>query len=108
MDVLVTAISQGLLWSMLAMGVFLTFRILDIADLTAEGSFPLGASVGSILIIEGVSPLLATIVAILAGMTAGLLTGVLYTKFKIPALLSGILTMTALYSINLRIMGRAN
>lgn len=108
MDVLITAISQGLLWSMLAMGVFLTFRILDIADLTAEGSFPLGASVGSILILEGMSPLLATFMAILAGMMAGFVTGILYTKLKIPALLSGILTMTALYSINLRIMGRAN
>ncbi|MDF2536534.1 MAG: transporter permease [Bacillales bacterium] len=108
MDVLVTAISQGLLWSMLAMGVFLTFRILDIADLTAEGSFPLGAAVGSILILDGMSPLLATCIAILAGMAAGFVTGILYTKLKIPALLSGILTMTALYSINLRIMGRAN
>lgn len=108
MDVLLTAISQGLLWSMLAMGVFLTFRILDIADLTAEGSFPLGAAVASFLIIDGVSPLLATGIAILVGMGAGLVTGILYTKLKIPALLSGILTMTALYSINLRVMGRAN
>lgn len=108
MDVLLTAISQGLLWSLLAMGVFLTFRILDIADLTAEGSFPLGAAVASFLIIDGVSPILATGIAILVGMCAGLVTGILYTKLKIPALLSGILSMTALYSINLRIMGRAN
>lgn len=108
MDVLLTALSQGLLWSMLAMGVFLSFRILDIADLTAEGSFPLGASVGTFLILEGVSPWLATIAAIISGLVAGLVTGILYTKLKIPALLSGILSMTALYSINLRIMGRAN
>ncbi len=108
MDILIVAISQGLLWAIMAMGVFITYRILDIADLTAEGSFPLGAAVGATLIAGGMNPLLATIIAMVAGMCAGLVTGILYTKFKIPALLSGILTMTALYSINLRIMGKAN
>ncbi len=108
MDVLIVAISQGLLWAIMAMGVFITYRILDIADLTAEGSFPLGAAVGATLIAGGMNPLLATLIAMCAGMLAGLVTGILHTTFKIPALLSGILTMTALYSINLRIMGKAN
>ncbi len=105
MDILTVSISQGFLWALMAIGVYLTFRILNIADLTAEGSFPLGAGVSVVLIVNGMNPFLATLIAIGAGMIAGLVTGMLYTKFKIPALLSGILTMTALYSINLRIMG---
>jgi len=108
MDILITALSQGLLWSLMAIGVYITYRILDTADLSAEGTFPLGGAVAATLMIQGVSPILATFVAIIAGMGAGFVTGILYTKLKIPALLSGILTMTALYSINLRIMGRAN
>lgn len=108
MNLLLSSISQGLLWAVMAIGVYITFRILDIADLTAEGSFTLGAAVACKLIISGVNPLLATIAAMFAGMIAGLVTGILHTKFKIPSLLAGILTMTALYSINLRIMGAAN
>lgn len=108
MDVLIAAISQGLLWSMMAMGVYITYRILNIADLTAEGSFPLGGAVGSSLILQGASPMVATLMAIVAGMFAGFITSILYTKLKIPALIAGILTMTGLYSINLRVMGRAN
>ncbi|MDR2832940.1 MAG: ABC transporter permease [Streptococcaceae bacterium] len=108
MNILITAISQGLLWSIMAMGVYLTYRILHIADLTAEGSFPLGGAIASSLIVSGFSALAATFIAGFTGMLAGLITGLLYTKLKIPALISGILTMTGLYSINLRIMGRAN
>ena len=108
MDILITALSQGLLWALMAIGVYLTYRILDTADLSAEGTFPLGGAVAATLMLQGVSPVLATFLAIIAGMIAGSVTGILYTKLKIPALLSGILTMTALYSINLRIMGRAN
>ena len=108
MDILITALSQGLLWSLMAIGVYITYRILDTADLSAEGTFPLGGAVAATLMIQGVSPLVATFVAIFAGMSAGFVTGILYTKLKIPALLSGILTMTALYSINIRIMGRPN
>ncbi|MCL2560027.1 MAG: ABC transporter permease [Turicibacter sp.] len=108
MDILITAISQGLLWALMAIGVYLTYRILHIADLTAEGSFPLGAAISSSLIVQGFNAIVSTLIAGASGLAAGLITGLLYTKFKIPALISGILTMTALYSINLRLMGQAN
>lgn len=103
-----STVSQGLLWSVLALGVYLTYRVLDIADLTVEGSFPLGAAVAASMIAAGGNPFLATVVAALAGMLAGIVTGILHTKLKIPALLAGILTMIALYSVNLRVMGKAN
>ncbi len=99
-----SGISQGLLWAILTLGVYLTFRLLDIADLTVEGTFPLGAAVTVVLINSGMSPGLAVLCAILAGALAGFVTGVLHTVFKIPAILSGILTMIALYSVNIRIM----
>lgn len=108
MDLILSSISQGLLWSIMAIGVYITFRILDVADLTAEGSFPLGAAISTSLIINGVAPWLSVIIAMFGGMLAGFVSGFLYTKWKIPALLSGIITMTGLYSINLRIMGQAN
>ena len=107
-DLLIPTISQGLLWSIMALGVYLTFRVLDIADLTVEGSFPLGAAVAAALLVEGINPIVAIFIAALAGMVAGVATGILHTKLKIPALLAGILTMIALYSVNLRIMGKAN
>ena len=108
MDLIIPTISQGLLWSVLAIGVYLTFRVLDVADLTVEGSFPLGAAVAASLLVAGWSPIPAIFVACFAGMLSGVVTGILTTKFKIPALLSGILTMIALYSVNLRVMGKAN
>lgn len=108
MDIILSSISQGLLWSIMALGVYVTFRILDIADLTAEGSYPLGAAVCATSIVNGLSPLLATVLAIAAGMVAGLISGLIHTKLKIPALLTGIVTLTGLYSINLKIMGKAN
>jgi putative tryptophan/tyrosine transport system permease protein len=108
LDLIIPTISQGLLWSILALGVYLTFRVLDIADLTVEGSFPLGAAVGASCLVGGFSPVGAVFAAGIAGMLGGVITGVLHTKLKIPALLAGILTMIALYSINLRIMGKAN
>lgn len=101
-------IEQGLVFGLLALGVYLTFRILDFPDLTVEGSFPLGASVAAVLIINGMNPFLATLFAFIAGVLAGMITGMINTKLKIAGLLAGILTMTSLYSINLRIMGRAN
>lgn len=107
-DLLLPTISQGLLWSLLALGVYITFRVLDIADLTVEGSFPLGASVAVTLLVKDVNPVTAILVAALAGGVAGVVTGLLHTKLRIPALLAGILTMIALYSVNLRIMGKAN
>lgn len=107
-DLVIPTISQGLLWSILAIGVFLTYRVLDIADLTVEGSFPLGAAVAAAMLTAGYNPFTAIAVAAVAGMLAGVVTGILTTKLKIPALLAGILTMIALYSVNLRIMGKAN
>lgn len=98
--------SQGILWSLLAIGVFLTYRILDLADLTTEGSFPMGGAIAAIAITSGIHPLFATIFGFLGGALAGLVSGLLHTKLKIPALLSGIITMTGLYSINSRIMGK--
>jgi len=102
------AIEQGLIFGLLALGVYLTFRILNVPDLTVDGSFALGGAVAAKLIIDGMSPILATLVAFAVGGLAGAFTGVLHTKGKINALLAGILTMIALYSINLRIMGKAN
>ena len=108
MDLIVTATSQGLLWGTMALGIFITYRILNLPDMTAEGSFPLGAAVTTQLIINGMDPFLATVVSFISGMLAGGITGILITKGKVPGLLAGILTMTGLYSINLRIMNRAN
>lgn len=108
MAIVVSALSQGLLWSVLAIGVYLSYRFLNISDLTSEGSFTLGAAVCASNIVRGTDPLLSCLLALLAGALAGLVTGILHTKFKMPSLLAGILSMTGLYSINLRIMGKAN
>lgn len=105
--ILQSATSQGVLWSLLAIGVYLTFRILDIADLTAEGSFPLGAGIAAMSITHGFSPIIATILGFCGGVLAGLVSGLLHTKLKIPALLAGIITMTGLYSVTNRVMGKA-
>lgn len=108
MDILLSSISQGVLWSVMAIGVYLNIRILNIADLTAEGSFPLGAAVTATAIVNGISPLVAVLMALVSGMLAGIVSAVLHTKLKIPSLIAGIITMTGLYSVNLRIMGKAN
>ncbi|MEI3176512.1 MAG: ABC transporter permease [Lachnospiraceae bacterium] len=92
----------------MALGIYLTYRILDVADLTVDGSFALGGCTCAALITAGLNPYLSLIVAIFAGMLAGFVTGILHTKCQIPAILAGILTQIGLYSINLRIMGRSN
>lgn len=102
------SIEEGLVYGVMALGVYITFRVLAFPDLTVDGSFPLGAAVAAALIIQGASPLLATGLAVAAGCLGGMITGVLHTKLRITGLLAGILTMSALYSINLRIMGRSN
>ncbi|MBZ8131673.1 ABC transporter permease [Afifella sp. IM 167] len=102
------AIESGLLFSLVALGVFLSFRVLDFPDLTVDGSFPLGAAVAAAALASGIDPFLATGLAILAGWAAGLVTATLNVRFGIMNLLSGILTMVALFSINLRIMGGPN
>ena len=104
----VSTVAQGLLWAVMALGVYVTFRVLDLADLTCEGSFPLGAATAATLMASGQGVAVSIAAAAVAGMLAGAVTGILTTKMKIPALLAGILTMIALYSVNLRIMGKAN
>ncbi|GHU31376.1 ABC transporter permease [Spirochaetia bacterium] len=100
---------EGLIYGIMVLGVFLTFRILNFADMTVDGSFPLGAAIMAGMLLKGVTPVAAIFLAFAGGATAGLVTALIHTKLKIPDLLSGILTMTMLYSINLRVMdNRAN
>jgi len=99
------AVAQGLIWGVMAIGVYITFRILDIADLTVDGSIATGGAVAATLITNGVDPWLATLIAFAVGMAAGAVTGLFHTAMGIPAILSGILTQLALYSVNLRIQG---
>ncbi|MDF1553807.1 MAG: ABC transporter permease [Deferrisomatales bacterium] len=108
LNVLPITLEQGLAYALVALGIALTFRVLAFPDLTVDGSFPLGAAVSARLIVAGVDPALAVLAAPLAGFAAGCLTGILNTRLKINSLLAGILVMTILYSVNLRIMGRAN
>lgn len=108
MSLIISAIGQGLLWAVIGVGLYLTFRILDFPDMTVEGTFPMGAATAVTAIAHGISPIIATLLAFLVGCVAGLVTGLLYTKAKIPVLLAGILVMTASYSIDLRIMGKPN
>ena len=98
-------ISQGLIWGIMALGIYITFRLLDVADLTVDGSFTTGGAVTVMLILAGWPAWAALIIAVLAGMIAGLVTGLLHTKLGIPAILAGILTQLSLYSVNLHIMG---
>ena len=105
---LIGAVGLGLIWTLMTFGVFISYRVLDIADLSVEGSITMGASIAAICVVNGVNPLLALLISFIGGMAAGLITGVLHTALKIPALLSGILTMIALWSVNLHIMGKAN
>ena len=102
------AVSQGILWGIMALGVYITFKILDFADMTVDGSFALGGCSCALLIVSGVNPLIAVLVATVAGSIAGLFTGVLTTKLKIPGILAGILVQLALYSINLHVLGGPN
>ena len=100
-------IAQGIIWGIMALGVYITFRLLDVADLTVDGTFTTGGATCVMLILAGWNPWLAMLVAFLAGMAAGAVTGLLHTKLGIPTILAGILTQFSLYSINLAIMGMA-
>ena len=102
------ALEQGFAYGLMVLGVYLTFRVLDFPDLTVDGSLPLGAAVSAVAITNGISPYLSLLLALAAGFVAGMVTGILNTKFRILHLLASILTMIALYSINIRIMGRPN
>lgn len=105
---IVSAISQGMLWAILGLGIFMTYRILDFPDMTTEGSFPLGAAICVTAITHGVAPIVATLLGVGAGMIAGLVTGLLYTKGKIPVILAGILVMSGLNSVILFVMRTPN
>ena len=107
-SLILTSIEQGLIFAVLAMGVFITYKILDIADLSVEGTFPLGAFAFAKFIMMGLNPILSTLLAFCFGSIAGLLTATLFIKLKIKPLLAGILTMTIMYSVNLRINGKSN
>jgi inner-membrane translocator len=106
---LIGAVSQGILWGVMVLGVYITYKLLDIADLTADGSFAFGGCVCAVMIVNfNMHPVAALLFATLAGMLAGFITGVLHTVFEIPAILAGILTQISLWSINLRVMGMSN
>jgi len=106
-DILMSGVSQGLIWAILALGVYISYRILDFADLTCEGCITIGAAVAALLIWKSVNPIVAVLISFIAGCCAGIVTGLLHTKLKIPPILAGILTMISLYSINIHIMSVA-
>lgn len=108
MEIFIGIIEQGMIYAVMALGVYITYKILDFPDLTVDGSFPLGAAVTAILISNGVHPLLALLAATMAGALAGMVTGLIHVKAGVRDLLSGIISMTALYSVNLHIAGKAN
>jgi putative ABC transport system permease protein len=108
LDILIPTVAQGLMWSLLALGVFITFRVLDVADLTVEGSFTFGAAAAATALVSGWGVTVAFVLAGICGGIAGIVTGLLTTKLRIPVLLAGILTMIGLYSVNLHVMGKAN
>lgn len=108
MSILFSILEQGLIYAIMALGIYITYKILDFPDLTVDSSFPLGAAVTAILIIKGVNPYLCLLISFGAGALAGLVTGIIHVKFRVRDLLSGIITMTMLYSVNLHIAGKAN
>lgn len=108
MDLVLSVLEQGLIYGIMALGVYISYHILDFPDLSVDGTFPLGAAVTASLLVAGVNPWLCLVLSFFAGAAAGCVTGLLHVKLKIKNLLSGILTMTALYSINYRIAGAPN
>ena len=105
LDLLVSTLTQGLIYALLSYGIFITYKILDFPDLSVDGSFPLGAAVSAVLLVKGMNPYLTLVIAMLVGSLAGLVTGIIHVRFKVRDLLAGIITMTALFSINLQIAG---
>ena len=108
MSLLLSVLEQGMIYAIMALGVYITYKILDFPDLTVDGSFPMGAAITCVLISKGMNPLLTLPISFVAGVVIGILTGIIHVKLKVRDLLSGIIMMTALYTVNLRIAGRAN
>lgn len=108
MALILSVLEQGMIYAIMALGVYITYKILDFPDLTVDGSFPMGAAVACIMISKGMNPYLTLPVSFLAGAAVGMITGMIHVKLKVRDLLSGIIMMTALYTVNLRIAGRAN
>lgn len=108
MALVLSVFEQGMIYAIMALGIYITYTILDFPDLTVDGSFPLGAALSAVMISKGVNPLLTLVVSFAAGAAAGTVTGLIHVKLKVRDLLSGIIMMTALYTLNLRIAGRAN
>ena len=108
MSLILSVLEQGMIYAIMALGIYITYKILDFPDLTVDGSFPMGAALTCVLIAKGVNPLLTLPISFLAGVAVGVLTGIIHVKLKVRDLLSGIIMMTALYTVNLRIAGRAN
>ena len=108
MALLLSVLEQGMIYAIMALGVYITYKILDFPDLTVDGSFPLGAAVTVVLISKGIAPILTLLVCFVIGAFVGMLTGIIHVKLKVRDLLSGIIMMTALYTVNLRIAGKAN
>ena len=108
MTLLISVLEQGLIYAIMALGIYITYKILDFPDLTVDGSFPMGAAIAAVLISKDFNPVLTLPICFLAGAVVGTLTGLIHVKLKVRDLLSGIIMMTALYTVNLRIAGRAN
>lgn len=108
MALVISVLEQGLIYAIMALGMYITYKILDFPDMTVDGSFPMGAAITCVLILKGISPVLTLPVCFLAGAFVGMLTGLIHVKLKVRDLLSGIIMMTALYTVNLRIAGKAN
>lgn len=108
MSIITGILEQGMIYAIMALGIYITYKILDFPDLTVDGSFPLGGAVTATLMVNGVNPYLTLPAAFLAGAAAGTITGIIHVKFKVRDLLSGIIMMTALYTVNLKIAGKAN
>ena len=107
MELVISTLEQGMIYGIMALGVYITYKILDFPDLTVDGSFPMGAAITAVMITNGVPAILTLPVCFLVGALAGVLTGLIHVKLKVRDLLSGIIMMTALYTVNLRIAGRA-
>ena len=105
---LLGTLEQSFIFAIMVLGVYLSYKILDFPDMTVDGSFPLGGAVASAILIKGENPILALVVATICGAIAGLITGMIHVKLKVTNLLAGIIVMTGLYSVNLRIMGKSN